>query len=161
LTLMAAFWTGATVGAPFVRQYLEYKLGQIITKLEIPVPPDYATRGDKRTLSTYIDAIADAVDLYKAANRCVLDPQQIIDLQTHHAPSIMCNSVSHYETAIARANLGIEKLRFFFRLAVELHYLDRQRTPPAARTRDEIERLIGLYGPIGKKSSRVFYVFVR
>jgi hypothetical protein len=26
---------------------------------------------------------------------------------------------------LARANLGIEKLRFFFRLAVELHYLDR------------------------------------
>jgi hypothetical protein len=25
---------------------------------------------------------------------------------------------------LARANLGIEKLRFFFRLAVELHYLD-------------------------------------
>ena len=45
----------------FVRQYLEYKLGQIIAKLEIPVPPDYATRGDKRNLSTYVDAITNAV----------------------------------------------------------------------------------------------------
>jgi hypothetical protein len=44
---------------------------------------------------------------------------------------------------LARANLGIEKLRFFFRLAVELHYLDRRRYQHAARTLDEIGRLIG------------------
>jgi hypothetical protein len=86
------------VGSPFVRQYLEYKLGQIITKLEIPVPPDYATRGDKRTLSTYVDAIIDAVTLYQAANRCVLAAQQLADLQNRHAPSIVANFVSHYET---------------------------------------------------------------
>ena len=85
------------IGAPFLRQYLEYKLGQIITKLEIPVPPDYATRGDKRTLSTYIDAILNAVDLYQAAGRCILTTQQITNLQTHHAPSIIANFVSHYE----------------------------------------------------------------
>jgi len=87
------------IGEPFVRQYLEYKLGQIITRLEIPVPPDYATRGDRRTLSTYIDAITAAVDLYQAAGRCVLTPQQIADLTNHHVPSIMANCVSHYETA--------------------------------------------------------------
>lgn len=86
------------IGAPFLRQYLEYKLGQIISKLEIPVPPDYATRGDKRTLSTYIEAITDAVALYQAAGQCVLSGQQISDLQTHHAPSIVGNFVSHYET---------------------------------------------------------------
>jgi hypothetical protein len=86
------------IGAPFLRQYLEYKLGQIISKLEIPVPPDYATRGDKRTLSTYIEAITDAVALYRAAGQCVLSGQQISDLQTHHAPSIVGNFVSHYET---------------------------------------------------------------
>ena len=44
---------------------------------------------------------------------------------------------------LARANLGIEKLRFFFRLAVELQYLDRRRYQHAARTLDEIGRLIG------------------
>ena len=42
---------------------------------------------------------------------------------------------------LARANLGIEKLRFFFRLAVELHYLDRRRYQHAARTLDEIGRI--------------------
>lgn len=86
------------VGEPIVRQYLEYKLGQIIARLEIPVPPDYATRGDKRTLSTYVDAITAAVSLYQAAGRCVLSAQQITDLQNHHMPSIMANYVSHYET---------------------------------------------------------------
>ena len=86
------------IGEPIVRQYLEYKLGQIITRLEIPVPPDYATRGDKRTLSTYVDAITRAVTLYQAAGLCVLSPQQITDLQHHHVPSIMANYVSHYET---------------------------------------------------------------
>jgi hypothetical protein len=55
------------LAAPLLRQYLEYKLGHIISKLEIPCPPDYTARGDKRTLSTYIDAIVDAVDLYQAA----------------------------------------------------------------------------------------------
>ena len=44
---------------------------------------------------------------------------------------------------LARANLGIEKLRFFFRLAVELHHLDRRRYQHAARALDEIGRLIG------------------
>ncbi|MBK7350194.1 MAG: AAA family ATPase [Gemmatimonadetes bacterium] len=86
------------VGEPYVRQYLEYKLGQIITSLEIPVPPDYATRGDKRTLSTYIDAITKAVSLYQAAGYCVLTPEQIAALKNHHAPSIVANYVSHYET---------------------------------------------------------------
>lgn len=86
------------IGEPFVRQYLEYKLGQIITRLEIPVPPDYVTRGDKRTLSTYLNAIIAAVDVFQAAGRCVLSPQQIADLRNHHVPSIMANYVSHYET---------------------------------------------------------------
>lgn len=86
------------IGEPFVRQYLEYKLGQIISRLEVPVPPDYATRGDKRTLSTYVDAITAAVSLFQAAGRCVLSAQQITDLQSHHMPSIMANYVSHYET---------------------------------------------------------------
>lgn len=86
------------IGEPFLRQYLEYKLGQIIAKLEVPVPPDYATRGDRRTLSTFIDAITEAVTLYQAAGRCVLSAQQIANLQGHYAPSIMVNYVSHYET---------------------------------------------------------------
>jgi hypothetical protein len=44
---------------------------------------------------------------------------------------------------LARANLGLEKLRFFFRLAVELRVLDERRYEHAARTLDEVGRLVG------------------
>ena len=100
------------LGAPLLRQYLEYKLSCIISKLEIPCPPDYATRGDKRTLSTYLEAITDAVDLYQAAGRCVLETGQINDIKNTHVPFIVGNFVSHYETGAgtpfnAHALLGV------------------------------------------------------
>jgi len=44
---------------------------------------------------------------------------------------------------LARANIGIEKLRFLFRLAFELKHLDSRRYEYAARALDEIGRLIG------------------
>ena len=44
---------------------------------------------------------------------------------------------------LARANLGLEKLRVLFRLAAELHHLDLRRYEYAARLIDEIGRLIG------------------
>jgi hypothetical protein len=86
------------IGAPLVRQYLEYKLGQIITRLQVPVPPDYANRGDRRTLSTYLGAITTSVDLFQRAGICVLSNQQVADLTSRHAPAVMANFVSHYET---------------------------------------------------------------
>ena len=44
---------------------------------------------------------------------------------------------------LARANLGIEKLRFLFRLAASLKYLDIKRYTFAARQLDEIGRMVG------------------
>jgi hypothetical protein len=44
---------------------------------------------------------------------------------------------------LARANLGLEKLRFFFRLALDLRFLDMKRYEHAARSLDEIGRLVG------------------
>lgn len=44
---------------------------------------------------------------------------------------------------LSQANLGVEKLRFLFRLAYDLHHLDLRRYEHAARTLDEIGRLIG------------------
>ena len=44
---------------------------------------------------------------------------------------------------LARANLGIDKLRFLIRMAADLRYLDRRRYEYAARSLDEIGRLIG------------------
>ena len=44
---------------------------------------------------------------------------------------------------LARANLGIDKLRFLLRMAADFRYLDRRRYEHAARLLDEIGRLIG------------------
>jgi hypothetical protein len=44
---------------------------------------------------------------------------------------------------LARANLGLEKLRVLFRLATELRHLDPRRYEYAARSIDEIGRLVG------------------
>ena len=46
---------------------------------------------------------------------------------------------------LARANLGLEKLRHFFRLAVELKHLDGRRYEHAARALDEIGPLVGAW----------------
>ncbi len=44
---------------------------------------------------------------------------------------------------LARANLGLEKLRFHFRLAAEMRHLEARRYEHAARQLDEIGRLVG------------------
>ena len=44
---------------------------------------------------------------------------------------------------LAEANLGIEKLRFLLRLAMDLRHLDMARYEHAARSLDEIGRLVG------------------
>jgi hypothetical protein len=123
-------------GAPFVRQYLEYKLGHVISKLQIPVPPDYVTRGDNRTVSTYLTAIVEMIDLYQAAGQCVLSQQQIADIKTTHAPAIVANYVSHYETGTgapigAYALLGV--LQSIDALADCFTYMDASQTPPAKK----------------------------
>ena len=88
------------LAGPLIRQYLEYKLGYIISKLSIPVPPDYVTKPDGRTLSTYLDAITDAVKLYDKAGECVLDAAQKIAVRQTHTASTMSNWIAHYETAV-------------------------------------------------------------
>ena len=44
-----------------------------------------------------------------------------------------------------RANLGIEKLRFLLRLAMDLEYLDPRRYEHAARVLDETGRKVGAW----------------
>jgi hypothetical protein len=52
---------------------------------------------------------------------------------------------------LAQVNLGLEKLRFLFRLAKDLHYLDLRRYEFAARALEEIGRMVGGW----KKASHV------
>lgn len=83
---------------PLIRQYLEYKLQQIIRRVDIPVPIDFAIKDTSRMVGNSLDAITAAVDLHKRAGTLILDAQQISDLDTVHVPAIVGNWVSHYET---------------------------------------------------------------
>jgi four helix bundle protein len=47
------------------------------------------------------------------------------------------------ESALNHANLALEKLRFMFRLAYDLKFVDLKRFEHAARNLDEVGRMIG------------------
>lgn len=121
------------VGQSFVRQYLEFRLAQIIAKLKIPVPPDYAIRSDTKTVGNAIEAISHAIDLYDGCGRLVLTPQQNADFRNLHVPAIIANYVSHYETGggtpiNAHVLLGV--LQSVDDLAECFRFDDTTRTPP-------------------------------
>lgn len=67
----------ATDAGPFIRQYLEYQLGRIITACKIPVPIDVAYSDENKMASNLLSAIQDAVNLHKKAELIVLDAAQL------------------------------------------------------------------------------------
>jgi hypothetical protein len=83
---------------PLIRQYLEFKLLQIINKCRIPVPIDFAIKDHLKMVSNCLDAIWAAVQLHKLAGSLILDAQQVTNLSTIHMPSLVGNWVTHYET---------------------------------------------------------------
>jgi len=87
-----------TQAEPLIRQYLEYKLQQVIRKVNVPVSIDFAMKDHSQMVQNCIDAITDAVDLHQKAGNLVLDAQQVKDLSTVHVPAIVSNWVSHYAT---------------------------------------------------------------
>jgi uncharacterized protein YgfB (UPF0149 family) len=86
---------------PLIRQYLEYKLQQIIRKVNVPVSIDFAMKDHSQMVQNCIDAITEAVSLQQKANTLILDAKQIRDLGTVHVPAIVGNWVSHYATGSA------------------------------------------------------------
>lgn len=87
-----------TQAESLIRQYLEYKLQQIIRRVDIPVPIDFAIKDTSRMVSNCLDAITSAIELHKKAGTLALDAQQVQDIDTSHVPAIVGNWVSHYET---------------------------------------------------------------
>lgn len=84
---------------PLIRQYLEFKLLQIISKVQIPVPLDFVMNDHKKMVSNCLNAINAAVHLHKKAGDLVLDDAQVEALDKIHLPALLGNWVSHYETA--------------------------------------------------------------
>lgn len=88
--------------APRIRQYLEYKLEEILIKCKIPVPFDVAHTDGKAMPSVLIGAIDKAVKLHIAAGDIVLDAAQIAGLNTS-ATTITANYLAHWGTGQTQA----------------------------------------------------------
>ncbi len=95
---------------PLIRQYLECRLLQILRKVSIPVPIDFAVRDDRRMVQDCLDCITTAVELHRLAGILVMDPSQVSDLTSAHVPALVANWVSHYETG-STVSLGPTALR--------------------------------------------------
>lgn len=80
-----------------MRDYLEYRLEEVITKVSIPVPINVAISDDKRLASAFLDAIKDGVKLHKAANSLVLEATQEAGLNTAMM-TIVGNYLAHWNT---------------------------------------------------------------
>ncbi|TWB93070.1 AAA domain-containing protein [Bradyrhizobium macuxiense] len=88
--------------APRIRQYLEFKLEEVISRVGIPVPIAIAFNDDKHMAKNLIDAIKAAVDLHDAAGRLVLEPAQLAGLGTSVA-TIVSNYLAHWSTGQTHA----------------------------------------------------------
>lgn len=80
-----------------VRQYLEYRLSDLISRLRIPVPVDVAFNDNKQLAHEFLQAIEAAVKLHQAASSLVLDPTQVAGLNANMA-TIVGNFLSHWGT---------------------------------------------------------------
>ncbi|MDP2118529.1 MAG: AAA family ATPase [Hoeflea sp.] len=85
-----------------VRQYLEYRLSDLISKLRIPVPVDVAFNDNKQLAGEFLGAIDAAVKLHKAGGSLILEPAQEAGLNANMA-TIVANFTSHWGTGQALA----------------------------------------------------------
>lgn len=83
---------------PLIRQHLEYKILEIIRKVNIPVPLDFSIRDDRKMVQNSLNAIKGAMELHKRANTLILDSEQVNDFDNIHVPALISNWVSHYPT---------------------------------------------------------------
>jgi hypothetical protein len=74
----------------------------VISRVNIPVPVDFALDDTQKQVQSALDAIQAAVALHQAAAQIVLDAQQLAGLQAHVA-SIAGNFLAHYATGSTQA----------------------------------------------------------
>lgn len=85
---------------PLVRQYLEFVLIQIIRKVGILVPIDFAIQDDKKMVGNALDLMRHSIKMHKDAGKLVLTAVQENAILTVHTPAIIGNWVAHYQTAV-------------------------------------------------------------
>lgn len=85
---------------PLIRQYLEFKLLEIIKKVDIKVPIDFSIRDDKKMVQNCLDAIKESIELEKKAGTLILEDPQVNAFENTHVPSLISNWVLHYSTGV-------------------------------------------------------------
>jgi len=85
-----------------VRQYLEYRLSDLISRLRIPVPVDVAFNDNKQLSGDFLGAIDAAVKLHNAAGSLILNNTQVVGLNANMV-TIVGNFLSHWGTGQATA----------------------------------------------------------
>jgi len=83
---------------PLIRQYLEFKILEIIRKVKVPVPLDFSIRDDRKMVKNSLDTIKASIDLHSAANSLILEQSQVNDFDSVHVPALVLNWVNHYAT---------------------------------------------------------------
>ena len=93
-----------------IRLYLEFKLMQIIRKVNIPVPLNFSSSEDFRTISRCFQAIESSILLHRDAGNLALDDERLNDVGVFPVPIQIGNFLSHYESGSA-ASLSESFLR--------------------------------------------------
>lgn len=82
-----------------VRQYLEFTLQDIVRKLKIPVPLEFAIQENTRLAGECVQAIRNAMDLVRATGQLILTQQQQTEVDNIFASLQIGNWLAHYSSA--------------------------------------------------------------
>lgn len=85
--------------APLVRQYLEFKLLEVIRKVDIRVPLDFSIRDDRKMVQNCLNAIRNQLELTKQAGSICLTSSDLNAVEKTHVPALISNWLNHYSTA--------------------------------------------------------------
>ena len=97
--ILSFLHNGQTDGVgPLIRQYLEFKLIRLITKLQIPVPIDFAIKDTQKMVSNALGAIQAAILLHQKAGSLVIPASKVDEFEKSRVPAIIGNFTSHYAT---------------------------------------------------------------
>ena len=111
--------------------------------MSIKTDPARATGPALEAMYRFLLWLVPTVEGFPRSQKFMLgDRIQSIALAVLEALIEATNSRSR-DRQLSEANLGLEKLRVLFRIAKDLRHLDARRYEHAARTLDEVGRMVG------------------
>ena len=83
-----------------IRQYMEFKLLEIINRVQISVPLDFSIKDSNKMIDNAIKAIEFSVGLHSDAGRLILNSSQLNDFKNSFLPRLISNWINHYATGV-------------------------------------------------------------